>query len=204
MSCVQGFSVAERLCCGASSRDEVGSPQPAPRRQLSPRGWRIFQLPHLCTNLHPNLYLPKDASTCTTASIRAPPAPSSAELYISWAARALHTPDPPSRLHPPSLLSAPFPCSVVAESYQFCLWLPPRSPRSHSHRLLLLPRFLESFLNWPPSLGPSCKVTVHCPRLCCISLLERPRQHCGVGCAGRRWTACQKENVSSVGGKLPL
>lgn len=71
---VQGFSVAERLCCGASSRDEVGSPQPAPWRQLSPRGWRIFQLPHLCTNLHPSLYLPEDASTCTTASIRAPPA----------------------------------------------------------------------------------------------------------------------------------
>lgn len=107
-------SAAERLRCEASLRDEVGSPLPVPWRLLSPCVEDMFPSYRLSPNSHPNLYLPKDASTCMTASLWAPPTPSSsAELSSSVCPSSAHSRPSVSRLHPPALLSTPFPRSVL-------------------------------------------------------------------------------------------
>lgn len=106
-------SAAERSHCEASLRD-VGSPLPVPWHPLSPRLEDMFSSCHLSPNSHPNLYLPKDASTCMAASIWAPPTPSSsAELSSSACPSSAHGRPSIFRLHPPSLLSARFPRSVL-------------------------------------------------------------------------------------------
>lgn len=170
-------SAAERLRCEASLRDEVGSPLPVPWRLLSPCVEDMFPSYRLSPNSHPNLYLPKDASTCMTASLWAPPTPSSsAELSSSACPSSAHSRPSVSRLHPPALLSTPFPRSVL-QSSQFCLRLPPGSPRSHGHRLPRLPRLLESFLTWPPPWVP---LQSHCP-------LSQAVLHLTVGEAQAAW-----------------
>ena len=120
-------SAAERSHCEASLRD-VGSPLPVPWHPLSPCLEDMFSSCHLSPNSHPNLYLPKDASTCMAASIWVPPTPSSsAELSSSACPSSAHGRPSVSRLHPPSLLSA---CSHVQSCRVFSVLSPAPTRKS--------------------------------------------------------------------------
>ncbi|CAN0473931.1 unnamed protein product [Rangifer tarandus platyrhynchus] len=127
-------SAAEGSHCEASLRDEVGSPLPVPWRPLSPCVEDVFSSYRLSPNSHPNLYLPKDASTCMTTSIWAPPTPSSpAELSSSACPSSAHS-RPPSLgfTRPPSCP----PLSCVQSCRVFSVLSPPPTWKSSFSRSL--------------------------------------------------------------------